>query len=268
MVGAGFVVHTTTVGPMNGRRVDQLLDLSGKVAVVTGASGNIGASISRRLHEAGASVAIHHSTNVERANELALQLNERVMVVGGDVQTDAARIVGDVLTFFGRLDMVVNNAGIQPVKALLDISPAEATEMLRVNVGGVIAMTTAGAAVMARESSIVNIASIEGVQPAKLHSHYNASKAAVIMHTRAAALELGSAGIRVNAVLPGLIHVEGIEEGWPDGVERWQKACPLSRLGQPEDIADATLFMVSPAARWITGASLVVDGGVLTNNTW
>jgi len=116
--------------------------------------------------------------------------------------------------------------------------------------------------------AIVNIASIEGLQPAFDHSHYAASKAAVIMHTRAAALELGRAGIRVNSVSPGVIEAPGIEESWPEGVARWRAAAPLERLGHPSDVADAVLFLVSPAARWITGANLVVDGGVLARNTW
>jgi NAD(P)-dependent dehydrogenase (short-subunit alcohol dehydrogenase family) len=112
--------------------------------------------------------------------------------------------------------------------------------------------------------AIVNIASIEGESPAPLHSHYNAAKAGVIMHTRAAALELGPHGIRVNSVSPGLIWRPGIEEDWPEGVEHWQQAAPLTRLGRPEDVADACLFLASPAARWITGANLRVDGGVLS----
>ena len=84
------------------------------------------------------------------------------------------------------------------------------------------------------------------------------------MHTRAAASELGPHGIRVNAVSPGLIWAEHLEAVWPDGVARWKKAAPLGRLGQPDDVADACLFLASPAARWITGANLLVDGGVMT----
>jgi NAD(P)-dependent dehydrogenase (short-subunit alcohol dehydrogenase family) len=119
-----------------------------------------------------------------------------------------------------------------------------------------------------KHGSIVNIASIEGLQPAMNHSHYTTSKAAVLMHTKSAALELGRLGIRVNAVAPGLIDREGLETDWPEGVQRWRSACPLERLGTPEDVADAVLFLLSPASRWITGATLVVDGGVLTNNVW
>ena len=119
-----------------------------------------------------------------------------------------------------------------------------------------------------RTAAIVNVSSIEGLQPAFDHSHYAASKAAVLMHTRAAALELGPAGIRVNSVSPGLIDAEGLAESWPEGVERWHAAAPLERLGLPADVADAVLFLAAPAARWITGANLVVDGGVLAHNTW
>ena len=88
------------------------------------------------------------------------------------------------------------------------------------------------------------------------------------MHTRAAALELGRVGIRVNCVSPGLIDAPGLARAWPEGVARWHAAAPLGRLGEPADVADAVLFLVSPAARWISGANLVVDGGVLAHNTW
>jgi NAD(P)-dependent dehydrogenase (short-subunit alcohol dehydrogenase family) len=115
---------------------------------------------------------------------------------------------------------------------------------------------------------VVNIASIEALQPATGHSHYATSKAALLMLTRAAALELGPLGIRVNAISPGLIGREGIETGWPEGVASWRAAAPLGRLGTPDDIADAALFLASDAARWITGANLVVDGGVSSNSTW
>jgi NAD(P)-dependent dehydrogenase (short-subunit alcohol dehydrogenase family) len=121
---------------------------------------------------------------------------------------------------------------------------------------------------MARQETggaIVNITSIEAENPAPGHSHYNAAKAGVLMHTRAAAGELARHGIRVNAVAPGLLWRDGIEQAWPEGVARWQAAAPLRRLGTAEDVADACLFLASPAARWITGASLTVDGGVMTS---
>ncbi|HWE80143.1 MAG TPA: glucose 1-dehydrogenase [Gaiellaceae bacterium] len=251
---------------MSAPAVEQLLDLSGRVALVTGGSGNIGAGIVRRLHEAGASVVVHARNDVEPARSLAADLGNRAGAVYGDVERDARSICAASIERFGRLDVLVNNAAVQPVAALPAIGNDDLQELLRVNVAGVAAMTREAAALMG-VGAIVNIASIEGLQPAANHSHYAASKAAVIMHTRAAALELGPA-IRVNCVSPGLIDTRGLATDWPEGVARWHAAAPLERLGEPADVGDAVLFLASRAARWISGANLVVDGGVLARNTW
>ena len=248
--------------------VDSLFDLHGLVALVTGSSGSIGGGIARRLHEAGASVVVHASRETSTLEPLAAELVGRVATAVGDVERDAGPICARAVEAFSRLDIVVNNAGIQPVAPLTDLGSREVGEMLRINAGGVAAMTREAAVLMATGGSIVNISSIEGLQPAFDHSHYAASKAAVIMHTRAAALELGPRGIRVNCVSPGLIEAPGIEEAWPEGVARWHAAAPLHRLGTPADVADAVLFLASLGARWISGANLVVDGGVLAHNTW
>ncbi|HEX9722828.1 MAG TPA: SDR family oxidoreductase, partial [Vicinamibacteria bacterium] len=112
--------------------------------------------------------------------------------------------------------------------------------------------------------AVVNVASIEGIQPAPGHSHYSAAKSGVLAYTRSAALELGPHGIRVNAVSPGLIWREGIEEAWPEGVASFRSRAPLRRIGRPEEVAEACLFLASPRASFITGANLVVDGGILT----
>lgn len=252
-------------------KVNALLDLTGMAVLVTGASGNIGAGIARRLHESGALVAIHCGADRAGGDTLAAELSERTVVVQGDVAHDAERLCDEVVSAFGRIDGLVNNAGIQPVVPLLDLTGEEVDEMLRVNVTGVVAMTgsVARRIVTAGEGgAIVNIASIEGLQPAAGHSHYATSKAAVLMHTRAAALELGPSGIRVNCVAPGLVDRPGLRAAWPDGVMRWNAACPLGRLGTAEDIGDAVLMLMSRASRWITGATLVVDGGVLARSTW
>jgi NAD(P)-dependent dehydrogenase (short-subunit alcohol dehydrogenase family) len=151
------------------------------------------------------------------------------------------------------------------------MSESEWDAVIDANLRSVFLCTQAAAKQMMAQGSggaIVNIASIEGENPAPLHSHYDAAKGGVLMHTMAAANELGPHGIRVNAVSPGLIWREGLAEAWPDGVARYKKAVPLGRLGLADDIADACLFLASPAARWITGVNLRVDGGVMTKQIY
>jgi NAD(P)-dependent dehydrogenase (short-subunit alcohol dehydrogenase family) len=256
--------------------VSRLLDLSGRTAIVTGASGGIGGGIARRLAEAGASVVCHYSENRDGAERCAAAIEDAggtALALAADLSSETAadELLSAAVQRFGGVHALVNNAGWQPVEALMDISATNWSRMMAVNAGGPFLLTRAFAA-HARESgsggAVVNIASIEGHSPAPGHSHYAASKAALLMFTKAAALELGTFGIRVNSISPGLIHRDGIEEGWPDGVGRWKQAAPLARLGQPQDIADAALFLVSDAARWITGADLVVDGGVSARPTW
>lgn len=257
--------------------VSALLDLSGRTAVVTGASGGIGAGIARRMAEAGANVIVHYHSGEAAASTLAADIEAtggRCATVRADLTSasDCAALVAAAVERFGGVDAIVNNAGIQPVAGFADISRDDFRAMMDANVGGPFSLVQAFAvhrrAAGLTGGSVVNIASIEGLQPAPGHSHYATSKAALVMFTRAAAIELGELGIRVNCVSPGLIHRDGIEEGWPEGVARWKNAAPLGRLGRPEDIADAALFLVSDAARWITGANIVVDGGVSARPTW
>ncbi|MET0144096.1 MAG: SDR family NAD(P)-dependent oxidoreductase [Ilumatobacteraceae bacterium] len=250
--------------------VGQLLDLSGRAVVVTGVSSGIGTGIARRVGEAGASLVLHVRHDRAAAEVLAGDLGDRAVVVTGDLrERGVAEALADAaVERFGRLDGWISNAGVQPVAGLLAMDAAAFEEVVSGNLTTTFLSTCAAATRMSPGGAIVNVASIEAIQPAPGHSHYSASKAAVVAHTRAAALELGSAGIRVNAVAPGLIDRDGLAEAWPDGVRRWLAACPLGRLGDAEDVADACLFLISDAARWISGAVLVVDGGVLTRPTW
>ena len=142
--------------------------------------------------------------------------------------------------------------------------------MFRDNLESMFLCTQAAAAVMRERGggAIVNIGSISATNPATDHSHYNSAKSGVVTFTRSCAQELGPFGIRVNAVSPGLIHKPGIEKAWPEGVGRWRSRAPLRRLGEPEDIADACLFLASPAARWISGQNLAVDGGMLATRIY
>ena len=256
--------------------VSKLLDLSGRTAIVTGASGGIGAGIARRLAEAGADVVCHYHGNREAADALVSAIvakGGKAVAAKADMASadDVRRLVEAATAAFGGVDILVNNAGIQPVKAFTDLSEADWSGMMAANVAGPFLLVRAFADALRKAGkggAVVNIASIEGHNPAPGHGHYATSKAALLMFTKAAAMELGQFGIRVNSVSPGLIHRDGIEEGWPEGVARWKAAAALSRLGRPEDIADAALFLASDAARWITGADLVVDGGVSARPTW
>ncbi|MFQ5747747.1 MAG: SDR family NAD(P)-dependent oxidoreductase [Gemmatimonadota bacterium] len=250
-----------------------LLDFRGQVVVVTGASGGVGAGIARRFASAGADVVVHFRSDADGAERIARAIHEagcRAVTVRGDltVAGGAERVVDAAVEELGGLDVLVNNAGAYPLAALLEMTDDEWRAVLDANLTSTFLCTRAAARCMRDRGTggaIVNIASIEGRNPAPLHAHYNAAKGGVLMLTKAAANELAPHGVRVNSVSPGLIGREGIEAQWPEGVDRWRRACPLERLGRPDDVADACLFLASPAARWITGADLRVDGGVMTS---
>lgn len=244
--------------------------------LVTGAGSGIGSVIALRFAQAGAKVVVHFHSSEEGARTIV----ERIRSSAGEAVTARAdvtrreeveRLIEETVSAFGALDVLINNAGTYPVSALLEMKDREWDEVLAANLRSVHLCTQGAARQMARQGkggAIVNIASIEAENPAHSHAHYNAAKAGVAMYTRSAALELGGHGIRVNCVSPGLIWTEGLEEAWPDGIERYLAKVPLGRLGMPQDVADACLFLASPAARWISGANLLVDGGVLTNTAY
>ncbi|EMD26379.1 SDR family NAD(P)-dependent oxidoreductase [Amycolatopsis azurea] len=249
-----------------------MLDLTGTTTLVTGASGGIGRGIALRFAEAGSAVAVHY----HRDEASALAVVERVEAAGGTAASFAAdltddgecrRLVAAAAAWTGRLDTLVNNAGVQPVEPLPGMSAESWRAVLDANLTTAFSCTQAAAEVM-DGGSVVHIASIEADRPAPGHAHYSSAKAALVMHARAAALEYGPRGLRVNAVSPGLIDRAGLGDAWPDGVRRWEQAAPLGRLGTPEDIANACLFLASPLASWITGHNLTVDGGVSAHPTW
>jgi 3-oxoacyl-[acyl-carrier protein] reductase len=258
--------------------VEKLLDLTSRTAIVTGASGGIGGAIAQRLADAGARVAVHYHSNQSAAQSVVDRIeacNGEARAVVADLREESgcATLLEETQQHLGRATVLVNNAGIQPVGALLQLTDDETSDVLRSNVSAPLMLTRLFARQFAdsnhaQNCCVTNVASIEGSHPAAGHSHYASSKAALIMFSRAAAQELGPLGIRVNSVSPGLIDRPDLERDWPQGVDRYKTAAPLGRIGQAADIADAVLFLSSDAARWISGTNLVVDGGVSCAPTW
>ncbi len=248
--------------------------LDGTVALVTGGSGGIGSGIALRFAMAGAAVVVHHHTGVDRAQAVVDEIaaaGGRAISAQADVTDPAAAtaLVELAVARFGRLDAVVAAAGVQPVAELPGMPVEGWREVMDGNATGAFATVQAAAAALrGRGGSITLIASVEGTRPARGHAHYAAAKAATIMLARAAALEYGRYGVRVNSVSPGLVARPGLREDWPDGVEAWERAAPLQRLGARDDVADACVFLASPMARWITGHDLVVDGGMAVVPAW
>ncbi|GHE03570.1 SDR family NAD(P)-dependent oxidoreductase [Streptomyces alanosinicus] len=250
--------------------------LHGQTALVTGASGGIGRAIALRFAEHGAAVAVHCRTAVDAAGQVASRIREsggEAVVVRADLTDEDAchRLVREVTDWSGgRLTALVNNAAVQPVQPLPAMTAAEWRTVVDTDLTSVFACTQAAVAPMRAHGggTVTHIASIEAAHPAAGHAHYSAAKAAVVMHARAAALEYGPDGIRVNTVSPGLIDRPGLAQAWPDGVRRWLAAAPTGRLGRPEDVADACVFLASPLAGWITGHDLTVDGGISARPTW
>ena len=245
--------------------VHHLLNLAGETVLVTGASGNIGSGIARRLAEAGATVVLHYHRNEAAATALADKLGAAAPI-RADLD-DPASV--DAMLAACAPTMVVNNAAAQTVQSLHGMEPGDWRAMLSTNLDGPFLVTQRAARRWGRRGgAVVNIASVEGSDPAVGHAHYATSKAGLLMFSRAAALEYGPRGIRVNCVSPGLIDREGLADSWPEGVARWRERAPLGRLGTPKDVADAVLFLLSPAARWISGTNLVVDGGMSAQSRW
>ena len=238
--------------------------LNGRAAIVTGAAQGIGAAIAMRLAEEGAAVVVGDLREAQ-GRALAQRIGGAFRRCDVASEADLGGIVADAVERHGRLDILVQNAGIYPMNDLVDIPVEEWDRVLAVNLRGCFLAAKAALPVMkaAGYGRIVMTSSITGprVVPPR-HAHYAASKAGINGLIRAAALEAAPFGVTVNGVEPGNIMTEGITaERSPEFIAEMQASIPMRRLGTPRDVADAVLFLSSDEAGYITGTTIVVDGG-------
>jgi len=247
--------------------------IDGKVAAVTGAGAGIGRAVSLCLAEAGAAVAVQ-DLDEKKAAAVAGEIRAAggtAFAIGGDAAQSSAieALYERAVSELGGLDITVNNAGIYPFTDFLEISEALLDKVFDLNLRGTFLATQIAGRIMSRRGTggrIVNVASVQGLRPtAPGVTHYNVTKAGVMMLTKSAALELAPAGIAVNAVAPGVIQTDGTQPLIDaDALGDPTVMAPYGgRWGRAEEVADAILFLVSPAASYITGETIIIDGGYL-----
>jgi NAD(P)-dependent dehydrogenase (short-subunit alcohol dehydrogenase family) len=242
--------------------------LDGKVAIVTGASSGLGVAFGKALAEAGADLVLtaRRADRLETTRELIEKCGRRALTVTADVSrpADAQAVVDAAMAEFGRVDVLVNNAGKGTAVPATRETPEQFREVIDINLNGSYWMAQACGRVMKPGSAIINLASVVAFTSGGLpQAAYSASKAALVGLTRDLAVQwTGRKGIRVNAVAPGFFPSEMTDQ-FPDGyIESQMGRCPAGRPGDPDELAAAVVFLASPAAGYITGTTLVVDGGL------
>lgn len=243
--------------------------LTGKVALVTGASRGIGRAIALRLAACGAKVAINFAGNVAKAEEVKAEIenlgSETILVQGSVADFDKVNeIVKTVVDTWSKIDILINNAGITRDNLLLKMSEKDFDEVIATNLKGVFNCTKAVTKLMMKQRSgrIVNMSSVVGLTGNISQANYSAAKAGIIGFTKSTAKELASRNVTVNAIAPGFISTD-MTSALTDKVrEELSKNIPLGRMGEPEDIANAVEFLVSDKAAYITGQVICVDGGM------
>jgi len=244
--------------------------LKDKVVIITGASRGIGKSIAQICVNQGAKVAFTYLSSDEKARALEAELTAQGGVAVG-FKSDAANfeqahaLVDKVVEQFGTVDVLVNNAGITRDTLMMRMTEEQWDEVINTNLKSAFNLTKAVIKPMlkARSGSIINMSSVVGVKGNAGQANYAASKAGLIGFTKSIAAELGSRNIRCNAIAPGFIETEMTEVLDQGVVEQWRNAIPLKRGGQPEDVANATVFLASDMSAYITGQTLHVCGGML-----
>lgn len=243
-------------------------ELKGKAALVTGGSRGIGAGIALALGEAGASVVVNYKNQKEKAETVV----DQIIDTGGDayaaqadvsVQGDVDSLLKNIHSRYGGVDILINNAGIHQHLTIDKLSLEDWDNLMTVNTDSVFLLTK-GVLPYMREKGwgrIVNISSLSGFAGTRVECHYAASKAGLIGFTKAVALEVASFGITVNAISPGSVETDMLNITTEEDRKRRIAPIPVGRIGQPEDIAHAVLFLVSPNASFITGQTIHVNGG-------
>jgi 3-oxoacyl-[acyl-carrier protein] reductase len=250
---------------------NQTKKLTGKVAVVTGASKGIGAAIAKRLAAEGAAVVVNYSSSKVGADKVVAEImahGGKAIAVQGDVakKVDIDRLFAETKKNFGRLDVLVNNAGIYEFSPLESLTEEHFHKQFGLNVLGLI--LTSQAALKLFDSaggSIINMSSVVSTLAFPNASVYSGTKGAVDSITRSLASELGPRGIRVNAIRPGMVTTEGTHAAGIEDSEMQKQVLaqtPLGRLGQPDDIAGTALFLASNDSSWISGETFVIAGGL------
>ncbi len=244
--------------------------LKGKVALVTGGSRGIGKSIALELAKNGANIAINYANSSEKAEKVIeeiknLGVNAISIKANVSSEDDVNNLVKTIEKELGKIDILVNNAGITKDNLLIRMKTQEFEDVLDVNLKGTFLCTKAVARAMMKKryGKVINITSVVGIVGNAGQGNYSASKAGVIGFTKSMAKELGSRGIRVNAVAPGLIDTEMTQVLSEEIKEQMIKEIPLNKLGNPEDIANIVVFLASERSDYITGQVINVDGGMV-----
>ena len=237
-----------------------------KTVLITGSSLGIGAAMAKLFYESGYNVAINYNNSENEAKELSLSLNGSLLIKG-DVskEADARAMVEKTIEHFGKIDVLINNAGISKTGLLQDISLSDWESLFAVNVTGTFLMSKYAAKNMIANHSgkIINISSIWGISGASCESCYSASKGAVVAFTKALAKELGASNITVNCIAPGFIDTDMNKNISKEDTQAFCNETPLGRIGTPDEVAKAALFLASENAGFITGQILGVDGGAI-----
>lgn len=243
--------------------------LQGKVAIVTGASKGIGASIAKHLAEEGASVVVNYSSSKKEGDEVVAEIVKqggKAVAIQANISNhdDIKRLFAETKKAYGKLDILVNNAGVYEFLPLEEVTAEKFHKMFNLNVLGLLLASQEAVKYMTQGGSIINISSVASTSCPPLTSIYSPTKAAVDAITRTLSKELGIKSIRVNSVNPGLVETEGVHSGGfieGDFRDHFEAQTPLGRIGQPQDIAPAVVFLSSDDASWITGERFFISGG-------